>query len=194
MDRDVRRDARIEGSVIVEQYRAFARYNTGMNARLYALAATLSDVERRADRGAFFRSIHGTFNHLLLTDRAWLFRFTHDPALAESRDADGALIIPRELDHELYADFDLLRRERARTDRDIETWVDGLDDARLAAPLRYRTTKGVAHEHPLWQAVTHFFNHQTHHRGQLTTLFMQLGHDPGVTDLIAFVRDEQPAR
>jgi len=52
----------------------------------------------------------------------------------------------------------------------------------------------VPHEHPLWQAVTHFFNHQTHHRGQVTTLFMQLGHDPGVTDLIAFVRVEQPAR
>jgi len=136
VDRDVRRDARVEGSVIVEQYRAFARYNTGMNARLYALAAMLSDAERRADRGAFFRSIHGTLNHLLLTDRAWLFRFTHDPALGQSHDADGAPIVPQGLDHELYADFDLLRRERAKTDRDIETWVATLDDARLAAPLR----------------------------------------------------------
>jgi len=180
--------------VIVEQYRAFAGYNTWMNTRLYALAATLSDAERRADRGAFFRSVHGTLNHILLADRAWLFRFTQDAAVGESRDADGALIVPRGLDHELYADFELLRRERAKTDRDIETWVGGLDEAQLAAPLRYRTTKGVARDHPLWEAVTHFFNHQTHHRGQLTTLFMQVGDDPGVTDLIAFIRDERHAR
>ncbi len=92
------------------------------------------------------------------------------------------------LDQELYADFDLLRRERARTDGDIIAWVDALDDAKLAAPIRYRTSKGEPCEHPLWWAVTHFFNHQTHHRGQLTTLLHQLGHDPGVTDLIAFLR------
>ncbi len=179
--------------MILEQYRSFARYNTWMNERIYALAATLSDAERRVDRGAFFRSIHGTLNHILLTDRAWMYRFTRDPAIGESRDQDGALIPPRGLDQELYADFDLLRRERARTDSHIESWVDGLDAARLAAPVRYRTTKGVEHEHPLWQAVTHFFNHQTHHRGQVTTLFSQLGHDPGVTDLIVIMRQRAPA-
>lgn len=179
--------------MIVEPYRAFARYNTWMNGRLYALAATLTDAERRADRGAFFRSISGTLNHILFADRVWLHRFTHDPALSESRDATGAVIPYRALDQELYADFTLLRRERAQTDLHIETWVTGLDAARLAAPIRYRTSKGVEHEHPLWQALAHFFNHQTHHRGQVTTLFSQLGHDPGVTDLIAFLRDEGAA-
>jgi uncharacterized damage-inducible protein DinB len=175
--------------VIVEQYRAFARYNMWMNGRLYALAATLSDAERRADRGAFFGSIHGTLNHILFADRVWLYRFTRDPAIGESRDQDGALIPYQGLDQELYADFGLLRRQRAQTDLHIESWVDGLDAARLAAPVCYRTTKGVEHEHPLWQAVTHFFNHQTHHRGQVTTLFSQLGHDPGVTDLIVIMRE-----
>jgi uncharacterized damage-inducible protein DinB len=175
--------------VIVEQYRTLARYNMWMNGRLYALAATLPDAERRADRGAFFGSIHGTLNHILFADRAWLGRFTRDLGLYESRDAHGALIAYEGLDQELYADFDLLRRERAKTDLHIETWVDRLDPERLAAPIRYRTSKGVAHEHPLWQAVTHFFNHQTHHRGQVTTLFSQLGHDPGVTDLIIFMRE-----
>ena len=179
---------------MLEQYRALAGYNTWMNARLYALAATLSDAERRQDRGAFFRSIHGTFNHLLLTDRAWLHRFTGDPALSQSLDRDGRPIAYGGLDQELYADFALLRDERAQTDAAIEAWVATLDEARLAAPIRYRTTAGVAHEHPLWPALTHFFNHQTHHRGQVTTLFAQLGRDVGVTDFIAYWRDHRQSR
>lgn len=174
---------------LAAQYQAFARYNTWMNTRLYELCATLSDEDRKRDLGAFFRSVHGTLNHLLLTDRGWLGRFTRDSALVESRDADGNPIAPTgRLDQELYADFGLLRKERVRTDASIEAWADSLDDARLAAPFRYRTSAGQPYEHPLWWAVTHFFNHQTHHRGQLTTLLKQLGHDPGVTDLVAFLR------
>ena len=173
--------------MLAEQYRLLARYNTWMNGRLYALAATLSDDERRADRGAFFRSIHGTFNHLLLVERIWLHRMTGDAALSASHDADGNVIRYRSLDQELYADFAVLRREQETTDAHAERWVAGLDEATLASPIRYRSTDGTAREHPLWQAVTHLFNHQTHHRGQLTTLFSQLGHDPGVTDLIRVV-------
>lgn len=175
----------------VAQYRALARYNRWMNDRLYTVCATLPDEDRKRDRGAFFHSIHGTLNHLLLTDRAWLGRLTGDPHQAVSLDADGRPIaFSGRLDQELYADFAALRRERVRTDAAIEAWVAGLDAGRLAAPIRYRTTAGVACEHPLWWAVSHFFNHQTHHRGQVTTLLSQLGHDPGVTDLIALLRAE----
>jgi uncharacterized damage-inducible protein DinB len=160
-----------------------------MNERLYALCATLPDAERKRDRGAFFRSVHGTLNHLLLTDRVWLGRFTRDRALSESRDADGnPIALTGRHDQELYDDFDLLRRERARTDAAIEAWARTLDAARLAAPFSYRNMKGDPQEHPLWWAVTHFFNHQTHHRGQLTTLLSQQGLDPGVTDLIVLLR------
>jgi uncharacterized damage-inducible protein DinB len=180
-----------DGMDAVGPYRAFARYNRWMNERLYALCATLGDDERKHDRGAFFRSIHGTLNHLVLTDRAWLWRFTHDPGLAESRGADGQPIaLTGRLDQELYGDFDELRRERARTDAGIEAWVATLDAGRLAAPIAYSTTRGERCEHPLWWALTHFFNHQTHHRGQLTTLLCQLGHDPGVTDMIVLLRSE----
>src|SRR5512145_1406560 len=112
------------------QYRALARYNAWMNERLYSLAATLPDEERRRDRGAFFRSIHGTLGHLLLADRAWLWRFTRDAELAESRDASGRPIpLTGRLDQELYADFGDLHRERARTDAGIERWVGTLDEA-----------------------------------------------------------------
>jgi uncharacterized damage-inducible protein DinB len=173
------------------QYRALARYNRWMNDRIYAVCAALPDEDRKRDRGAFFRSIHGTLNHLLLTDRAWLGRLTGDPRQAAFQDAAGQpIVFTGRLDQELYADFDLLRRERTQTDGVIETWVETLDPERLAAPIRYRTTAGVACEHPLWWAVSHFFNHQTHHRGQVTTLLVQLGQDPGVTDLIALLRSE----
>src|SRR5262245_42404082 len=122
---------------LAAQHQAFARYNTWMNEKLYAVVAELSDDERKRDLGAFFRSVHGTLNHLLLTDRVWLGRFTGDRAVATSLDADGRPIEVRGLGQELYADFAVLRRERARTDAAIGAWVDTLDEARLAAPLRY---------------------------------------------------------
>lgn len=174
---------------LTAQYRDLAGYNRWMNDRLYSVAATLTDEERRRDLGAFFGSVHRTLNHLLLTDRAWLGRITRDAALAQSCDAAGQPIpTSGRLDQELYPEFDVLRRERARTDADLLTWAGTLDDATLAAPIRYRTSRGEACEHPLWWAVTHLFNHQTHHRGHVTTLLHQLGHDPGMTDLIAFLR------
>jgi uncharacterized damage-inducible protein DinB len=154
-----------------------AGYNGWMNEKLYAICATLSDEERKRDRKAFFRSIHGILNHLLLTDRGWLGRFT------------GAPWIFRSLDQELYADFDELRRERAHTDAAIEQYAAALTAERLLEDFSYTTYAGKKFTHPLGPALTHLFNHQTHHRGQLTTLLSQLGIDPGVTDLIAYYRE-----
>lgn len=174
-----------------EQYRWLARYNTWMNEKLYALAATLAEAERTRDLGAFFRSVHGTLGHVLWADRIWLWRFTRDAAVGESRDHAGNPIPIGMHDQVLYPDFDDLRRERRRTDRDIETWTAGLTDEHLAGPLAYASVSAGTREHPLWQAVTHFFNHQTHHRGQATTLLKQLGRDPGATDFILFLWDAQ---
>ena len=147
-----------------------------MNARLYETAGALTDEERKRDLGAFFHSLHGTLNHLLLADRIWLGRFL----------GDAPLKMP--LDGELYADFDELRRERVRTDDEIVVWIDAMTDDRLAASFSYSNSRGESFQHPLWYAVLHCFNHQTHHRGQATTLLMQLGKDPGVTDLIGLLR------
>ena len=161
----------------LEQFRMMAGYNRWMNEKLYAICAQLSDEERKRDRQAFFRSIHGTLNHLLLTDRGWLARFT------------GGSWTFRSLDQELYADFDELRRERVETDAAIEAYVAALAPERLSEPFSYTTYAGKRFTHPLGPALVHWFNHQTHHRGQLTTLLSQLGIDPGVTDLIAYYRE-----
>jgi uncharacterized damage-inducible protein DinB len=93
----------------------------------------------------------------------------------------------RSLDQELYDDFGELHRERVTTDDEIDAFVATLTNEKLTANLRY-VRRGTVNEFPLWHAVTHLFNHQTHHRGQVTTLLMQAGHDPGVTDLIAMLR------
>jgi len=167
---------------------ALARYNRWMNEKLYALVAKLSDEERKRDRGAFFKSMHGTLNHLLVADRVWLSRF-------KGLVAPSGFMAPgvRSLDQELYADFDELRRERAQTDAELSAWVTGLTEERLAAPLVYQRG-GQTLETPLWWSVAHVFNHQTHHRGQLTTLLSQVGSDPGVTDLFAMLREEAAQR
>jgi uncharacterized damage-inducible protein DinB len=150
-----------------------AAYNRWMNDKLYAACAELSDEDRKLDRKAFFGSIHGTLNHLLLADRIWFGRFTGRPLQVQS------------LRQELFADFNELRAERTLTDQDIEGWTQGLTDAQLAAKVKFTTIVDPATRvYELWVCVTHFFNHQTHHRGQLTTLLSQCGKDYGVTDLI----------
>jgi uncharacterized damage-inducible protein DinB len=172
-----------------EQLQTLARYSAWMNRRLYAHCAALPDEERRRDRGAFFGSIHRTLNHLLLADGIWMTRFSGDRDRHGSRDASGALIPITSLDQELYADWDQMARERAAADARIQAFMDGVTNEQLAAPFRYKNLPGKVFEEPMWWSVTHFFNHATHHRGQVTTLLSQAGVDPGVTDLIAFVRD-----
>jgi len=149
-----------------------ARYNRWMNERLHDACAGFPDADRRRDLGAFFRSIHGTLNHLLWGDRVWMSRFTGGaPPWSGAGD-------------EICHDFDELRSERARTDAAILEWAGILDEAWLRAPFTWTSgVDGAARTHPAWVLVAHLFNHQAHHRGQLTTLMMQLGRDPGVTDL-----------
>ena len=152
---------------------AMAQYNRWMNERLYECCARLPDPERKRDAGAFFKSIHGTLNHLLLGDKVWMGRFTGKPFACTS------------LALELHADFDELRAERASVDKAIIDWAKALTDEDFSRELSYTSAvKPQPRRYPFWLAAAHFFNHQTHHRGQLTTLLSQLGIDPGVTDLI----------
>ena len=150
---------------------AFAAYNRWMNQKVYDCAARLTDDERKRDLGAFFGSLHGTLNHLLLGDRNWMQRFHGQPVTSVS------------LREELHADFDSLRAARDEMDDAIATWAAGLSETFADTPFRFRGV-GVAHEHtiPGWAAALHIFNHQTHHRGQATVLLKQLGQDPGITD------------
>lgn len=155
-----------------QPYRTFARYNAWMNDKLYAVCAEIEDAERKRERGAFFGSIHGTLNHLLFGDRAWMGRFT------------GRAYAFAPIGTDLYDDFDELRAARQDMDRDILAWSEDLTEAWLNDELTWTSAiDGMARSRPCWLLASHLFNHQTHHRGQITTLLSQLGHDVGATDL-----------
>lgn len=163
----------------LEHARTLARYNRWMNRKLYDCAAKLSDAQRKEDRRAFFRSIHGTLNHLLLADNIWIGRFEGRPFAAKS------------LDQELHADFAELRAAREAMDERILDWAAKLTEDVLASELRYTSiVNPQPRRMPMDLAVIHFFNHQTHHRGQVTTLLFQCGIDPGVTDLMWMAQED----
>jgi uncharacterized damage-inducible protein DinB len=149
-----------------------AEYNVWMNERLYALCERLDDAERRAERGAFFGSIHATLNHLAFGDLAALSRFTGDPPKVPPLGVD------------LYPDFAALHAARVALDRRIAAWAATVNAQWLAGTLTYTSVvDGRTRTLPRWALAAQMFNHQTHHRGQITTLLSQMGHDIGATDI-----------
>lgn len=162
------------------RYQMFAGYNAWCNERLYAAAAAVPDAEYRADRGAFFGSLHGTLNHLLVGDRIWMRRFT------------GAGAQPPSLDAILYDDIEDLREARRREDTLISRYIERLTEADLEGTLRYKTVvRPQIIEQALAPALDHFFNHQTHHRGQAHALLSSIvGNDATPSfDLIIYQRE-----
>lgn len=155
-----------------------AGYNAWANARLYDAAAALSDEDYRADHGAFFRSLHGTLNHLLVTDRIWMQRFT------------GQGEAPARLDAVLHEALPELRAAREAEDARIVAWIGSLDDDALAGRLRYRRVSSPdVIEQPLAPTLSHLFNHQTHHRGQAHVILTRLGHRDLALDLMFYQRE-----
>jgi uncharacterized damage-inducible protein DinB len=174
--------------VFLDNYRFLGRYNRWMNQRMYAACEALTDAERKQERGAFFGSIHHTLTHMLLADKMWLQRFAVQDSVFVALPA-ALLAMPEGADYssDLHPDWQDLRQTRDALDAAVELWLADMSPDFLLSTMHYANTKGVQRAHPAWQAMTHFFNHQTHHRGQVTTLLAQAGVDMGVTDLIALV-------
>ncbi len=163
---------------MTERYRQLAGYNAWANTTIYAAAAHLSDADYRADRGAFFKSVHGTLNHLLVTDRLWMRRFTGEGEVAAT------------LDTILFDDLAALREARVAEDDRITRYVAGLDAAALQGRFAYtRASTADRYEQELAPALDHFFNHQTHHRGQVHALLTGLVGSAPSLDLLAYQRE-----
>ena len=168
-----------------------AAYNASMNQKLYAAAAQLSHAELAADRKAFFGSILGTLNHLLAGDTIWLKRFAAHPAGFPALQVMHDVPLPAGgLTHSFGEDLAALRQHRLHRDGVISQWAAQIRADDLLLPLESRSTRGDVYRKDLGAVITHFFNHQTHHRGQVSTLLTQAGVDIGVTDLIVMVPEE----
>ena len=162
----------------LDHIRRMARYNRWANNRLYDACAQLSHEDYHARRPSFFGSIHATLNHILVGDSIWLGRF------------QGA--VPAhltKLDMILHEDLPDLRAAREAKDEEILAFCNGLDAAALAGQFTYRNMRGEAFTDPLFPPLTHFFNHQTHHRGQVHGLLSHAGLSPPELDLIYFLRE-----
>lgn len=171
----------------LETFRLLATYNGWMNGRIYDAAAKLTPAEIAQDRGAFFGSILGTLEHLVVGDTLWLRRFADHPTLAVPLAAVAALPPPTALDQIQFGALEPLRARREMLDGAITEMIEALMEHDLDFALAYRNTRGVATSRVFGLLLAHFFNHQTHHRGQVTTLLSQSGVDVGVTDLLALV-------
>lgn len=156
---------------LMTHFRHLAQYNTLANQALYTTCAELDDVTRKQIRPAFFKSIHGTLNHILVADKIWLNRFS------------GKIAPSMGLDTILYEDFEELWQARIVEDERIQSFANSLSEATLDQSLQYVNSAGMKHTDPMPLILAHFFNHQTHHRGQVHNLLCQTSVSPPSLDL-----------
>lgn len=157
-----------------------AKYNRWANTRLYAMAAALSDELYRREVGIFFKSLHGTLNHLLTTDRIWMRRL------------DGTGDHPDKLNAIIFVDLPSLHEARKTEDERIIRFVDGLSEDDFDRVWDYRTLNGTPQRQPIGEILAHLFNHQTHHRGQAHAALTALGIvEPEPLDLLIMQREKR---
>jgi uncharacterized damage-inducible protein DinB len=163
-----------------QHFMMFAAYNQWANSRIYDAAADLDEEEFHRNVGAFFGSMMGTLNHLLTADRIWMRRFT------------GEGDAPARLDTILHRALPGLRLAREAEDKRIIDWVGALSDRALSGRFSYMTVSDMRTvSQRLAPALDHFFNHQTHHRGQAHTILTILGRPSVSLDLTLFQRSDE---
>lgn len=163
---------------LIFHFQMWAQYNMLANQKLYAACAELSDADRKQIRPAFFNSIHGTLNHIMVGDLIWLNRF------------EGKEVPSTGLNAVLYEDFASLWKARVADDRRIEVFAATLTADSLDKTIRYRNNQGNIHNDPIVLLITHFFNHQTHHRGQIHNMLSQTSIAPPSLDMHRVIRPD----
>lgn len=158
-----------------EFVQTMSRYNAWQNGQVFDAANKLSDEQRREDRGAFFKSIDATLNHILWADQMWLMRFGASPAPRAKSIQEGLT---------QYPSWDELGRERNAFDDKITSWASSLDATSFDGDIEwYSAAVEQTVRRPKRLLIIHLFNHQTHHRGQVNAMLTGFGIKPGVTDL-----------
>jgi uncharacterized damage-inducible protein DinB len=176
--------------MLSQDVRLMANYNVWMNTKVLDAAMLRSDDELLLDRRAFFGSILGTLNHLIVADTLWLKRFATLEAQREVLAPVLALEMPTSLNQVMFTDIKALATHRKMLDQMIVDMAANMSESSLTEVLHYTNSAGVVSAKPFSSVLIHFFNHQTHHRGQVTTLLTQTGVDVGITDLITLIPNE----
>ncbi|KZL20719.1 DinB family protein [Pseudovibrio axinellae] len=170
-------------------FKLLAQYNTWVNARLYECAEQLDDKQLKEDRGAFFRSVLATFNHIMVADLAWLRRFAKQSSSSENLQGLDQFPVPSALTSILFEEWDELKAARQKLDAIIEEFAGSITAAHTSNALSYTNMKGIPAIKNVGDLLLHFFNHQTHHRGQITALLTQFGLETPDTDLLFLCQD-----
>lgn len=177
-----------------KHFELLATYNEWMNVRLYEASEKLPASELLIDRGAFFKSILGTLNHIVVGDTVWLQRFAEHSSCKFTLKFLTEKPRPSDLNGFMFSDIKQLYKHRQQLDKIIINWIANLNEQDLYCTLNYKNMKGISFSRQYSNLILHFFNHQTHHRGQVTTLLSQAGQDIGVTDLLALIPDSHHAQ
>lgn len=150
-----------------------ARYNRWQNDSIYSAADALSDSDRRADRGSFFKSIHATLSHVLWADQIWMSRLSDWTPPGTGIPGSTTL----------YDDWTDLRHRRQQADRNFLSWASTIEQSEIDGDLHYHDSTGAAQTRNRALCLMQVFNHQTHHRGQVHAMLTAAGASPEDTDL-----------
>jgi uncharacterized damage-inducible protein DinB len=172
----------------LKQFKLLSEYNQLMNQRLYEAVTKLPDEKIKEDKGAFFKSVLGTLNHILVGDIIWLRRFSLNPANQDALLYFSNIQKPQSLNSVIFTDFNELKEERKKVDDLIIKWIESLSEKDLDSNISYKNMNGNVFEKDFSSLINHLFLHQVHHRGQATTLLSQFGLDFGETDLIEIIK------
>ncbi len=160
-------------------------YNKRMNGQIYKVSSQLSSDELTRDVGVFFKSVLGTLNHILVGDLIWLSRFKEHSGKYQSLRNMNDFPIPKLLNEIICSNFVELSQFRSKLDEIIVNWVSNETiESHFRESLKYADTKGKVSTRNFGELVSHLFNHQTHHRGQVCALLNQFGKEAGVTDYL----------
>lgn len=162
-----------------------AEYNHWMNQKLYDACRKLTGEQLAENRGAFFGSILGTLNHIVVGDILWLKRFSSTGL--STLEVMNTIPTPESLNSIVFNNLQDLKACREQLDNIILAFTQQITDSELQRVLTYKNSKGIVSNKMLFNLLMHLFNHQTHHRGQISTLLSQCGIDIGVTDLVAII-------
>lgn len=174
----------------ITHVRQMANYNEWMNTQLYQAAAQLPTSVLNADQRVFFGSIIGTFNHIMVGDLIWLHRFSNHPARFSQLADLSAFPNSQNLKQMISNDITELTALRSDLDRLISTWTTEITENDLDASVSYITLQAEPVQKNFFALLMHFFNHQTHHRGQISALLSQHGIDYGATDLVTLIPND----